>query len=59
MLAVRFLRQGPNGLGGIINLMDLVSGEKDLTLGSERGCASGGESEGARLKSVLTASDVL
>lgn len=26
-----------NSLGGIINLMDMVSGEKDLTLGTEHG----------------------
>lgn len=31
------LLQRPNGLGGIINLMDLVSGEKDLALGAEHG----------------------
>lgn len=53
------LLRRPNSLGGIINLMNLVSMEKDPTLGAERGSALGRAKEPCRLKSVLTASDVL
>lgn len=39
----RVLQQRPNGLGEIINLMDLVSGEKDLTSGRESAAEPRGE----------------